>query len=360
MTGVWLGADQVREAFKLLANSNVDLAIAFSIILLNIPKILLVTIPVGVLWAAFLVFNRLSTDSELVAMRAGGISLFRIAVPALLFGLLMTGVCYFIGEVVVPWSEPTAQELEFAAAYDIPFRKDIEDFTYFERSGGKRLGQGSLKRIFHVKAFKTAENELDRVTIVDFSRDSVEQIHVARRASWNPVNFAWELHDGVTYVFSADDPSSQSNTATFKTLQIPAGKGTFDLASKLAQIKALSLVGLWELMKDHGQGDIGRGVSSVDTESLNKWTMRFHQKIAYPFSCLSLALIGAPLGVMGRRSRTNWGYVQTGMLVFTYYALQSALNSLGDTARMDPIWASWLPNIILAGIGLFILWRRDR
>ncbi len=352
VTGVWLGADQVRDVFKLLAHTNIDFSIAFAIILLNIPKILLVTIPVGVLWATFLVFNRLSSDSELIAMRASGISLGRITVPAILFGLIMTLISFFISEVLVTWTEPTAKRIEFAAAYGVPFSPSMDDFAYFERSGGKRVGQGPLKRIFHVKNVDPRKNILSKVTIIDFSREGANQIFMANAGRWNPDKNGWELIDGISYYVSSDDPGEKGHASRFESIVIPAGKSTDDLMKKMNEVKSQSLPELYDILKNHEK-------LHLTTENFYKLRMMFHQKIAYPFSCLSIALVGAPLGLLGRRSRTNWGYIQVGSLIFMYYALQSAMNSLGDTGRIDAILASWIPNLILGGIGLFVLWRRS-
>ena len=352
VTGVWLGVDQVRDVFSLLAKTNVDFSIAFSIILLNIPKILLVTIPVGVLWAGFLVFNRLSSDSEIIAMRASGISLVRIALPALMFGLIMAGISFVISEFVVTWTEPMAKRIEYAAAYSIPFSPFMDDFTYFERTGGRRIGTGGLKRLFHVAYYDINRNYLQKVTIIDFSKEGLEQIYFAKKGRWDASKNGWELLNGVSYYVSLDDPSAERNTSRFERILIPAGKSIDDLSEKLSKIKAQSLVELAQLIAQHQK-------SNLETENLQALKMRFHEKIAYPFSCLSIALVGAPLGVLGRRSRTNWGYLQLGILIFLYYALQSALNSLGDSGKLAPVLAAWLPNLTLGLIGCFILWRRS-
>jgi lipopolysaccharide export system permease protein len=353
VTGVWLGADQVRDAFRLLANTNVDFTIALSIILLNIPKILLVTIPVGVLWATFLVFNRLSSDSEIIAMRASGISLIRITLPALMFGLIMTGISFFISEVIVTWTEPTAKRIEFAATYSIPFVPTLDDFAFFERSGGKRVGQGPLKRIFHVKQCDPQKNLLNKVTILDFSNEKLQSVYIAEGGRWNTDRGGWELLNGISYNVSTVDPSATSHTTKFDRILIPAGKSTDELMKKLNEVKSATLFEMKGILDMHKK-------LGIQSENYYKMEMLFNQKLAYPFSCIAITLVGAPLGVLGRRSRTNWGYIQVGMLIFMYYALQSATNSMGDTGKLDPFWASWLPNIVLAAIGSVILWRRSR
>lgn len=352
VTGVWLGADQVREVFKLLSQTNIDFSIAFSIILLNIPKILLITIPVGVLWATFLVFNRLSSDSEIIAMRAAGISFVRITWPAVLFGLIMTAISFFISEVVVTWTEPTAKRIEFAAAYGLPFSPSMDDFTYFERSGGKRIGQGGLKRLFHVKNCDPVNNSLKQVTILDFSKEGIEQLYFAKVGRWNIEKGGWELFNGISYYVSPEDPAGKGHTSRFERILIPAGKSTDDLIKKLNEVKSQTLFELYQMLSNQDK-------LNIQTENFNKLKMLFHQRIAYPFSSVAIALAGAPLGVLGRRSRTNWGYIQVGILIFMYYALQSAMNSMGDSGKMNALLAAWIPNLVLGSIGLGILWRRS-
>jgi len=353
VTGVWLGADQVREAFKLLANTTVGFPIVLSIILLNIPTILLVTIPVGVLWAAFLVFNRLSSDSEIIAMRASGISLVRITVPVILFGLIMTIICFIISEVIVPRAEVLTKRLEFAATYSIPFAPSMDDFAYFERSGGKRIGQGGLKRIFHVKYVDPNANILNKITILDFSDKTVESIYIADSGRWNVEKNAWELVNGISYNVSATDPSKASHTTKFSNILIPAGKSMDEMIKKITELRVQNIFELKALINQQEK-------LHIQTEDFFKLKMRYFQKIAYPFSCIAITLAGAPLGVLGRRSRTNWGYIQVGLLIFTYYALQSAMNSIGDSGKIDAFWAAWIPNLILATIGSLVLLKRSK
>jgi|688.fasta_scaffold241590_1 lipopolysaccharide export system permease protein len=351
VTGVWLGADQVKDAFNLLGQTKVDFGIVFAIIILNIPKILLVTIPVGVLLASFLVFHRLSGDSEIIAMRASGISLVRVAVPILLFGLFMTGMNFFIGEFIVVQAEPLAQKLQMAVENSVML-KDMHDFTYVERSGGKRVGQGGIKRIFYVKYSQPEKNILHGIVIIDLSRSEARQIHIAEFARWNSKENGWELRNGVSYVVSIDDPSQKDHILKFERIIIPSGKSPDDIMKRINQAKFFGMLELKALIDKHHK-------SHIDTENINKLKVKFHQKFAFPFSCVALALIGAPMGILGRRSRTNWGYIQVALLVFTFFTLQSITNSMGETGSLNPLIACWIPNILLGGVGAIILWYKS-
>lgn len=350
VTGVWLGADQVKDAFKLLANSNADPSIAVSIILLQLPKILVATIPIGVFWACFLVFNRLSSDSELVAMRAGGISLIRVVMPAIGFGFLMCLISFFISEVLVPWTELLSKKLEYAATHTTEFRSKMKNFTYFERDGIK------LKRIFHVSKIYVDTGELSKVTIMDFDENSLDpkEIFFANRGHWDSSKAAWILEEGQRYTISfVEGGKAETQAFNFDRLEIPASRSTKSTLRQIEKRKFLSAFQIKRLIDQ--QKKLG-----IETEEYKRLRVQFHEKFSFPFSCLVLALTAAPLGVMGRRSRTNWGYIQTGLLIFTYFASLSIFSSIGEAGRMSPFIAAWAPNIILAMISSVILWRRSR
>src|ERR1043166_1249173 len=74
VTGVWFGADQLKIIFNLIMKAGVPAGMAFTILGLHMPEIIVMTIPIGVLLGTLLVFNRLSGDSEIIALRTSGIS----------------------------------------------------------------------------------------------------------------------------------------------------------------------------------------------------------------------------------------------------------------------------------------------
>src|SRR6202158_898138 len=101
ITGVWFGADQLKTIFNLIMRAGVPWNMAFTILALHLPEIIVVTIPIGVLLGTLLVFNRLSGDSEIIALRPSGISFYRIMVAPLIFGVLTSLVSFAINEFIV-------------------------------------------------------------------------------------------------------------------------------------------------------------------------------------------------------------------------------------------------------------------
>jgi lipopolysaccharide export system permease protein len=88
--------------------------------------------------------------------------------------------------------------------------------------------------------------------------------------------------------------------------------------------------------------------------------VRFYQKFSQPLACLIVALAGAPLGLLGRRSRSNLGLIYSAVVVFLYYVLQSSSGALGEAGRIDPAMAAWMPNAVIGTLGLIILYIRAK
>src|ERR1700674_514121 len=169
VTGVWFGADQLKAIFNLVMRSGVPWNMAFTIIGLHLPEIIVLTIPIGVLLGTLLVFNRLSGDSEIIALRTSGISFYRIMVAPLLFGILTSFISFGINEYVVPIANRTSKKLEFLAVYHAGLPEGQANFTYMER--GKDL---TLDRVFYIGFYNG--KKVMNIIIMDFTRDKLVQI----------------------------------------------------------------------------------------------------------------------------------------------------------------------------------------
>lgn len=336
VTGVWFGADQLKTIFNLIMKSGVPLHLAFMIIGLHLPEIIVMTIPIGVLLGTLLVFNRLSGDSEIIALRTSGISFYRIMLAPLLFGLITSFASFGINEYLVPMANRTSKKLEFLALYHSELPSGQANFTYMER--GKDL---ALNRIFYIGFYNG--KEIFNVIILDFTRDKLVQIISAASGMWN--HGEWVLKQGRTYVLAGD--SDITRILKFDKLVIPGIKNAQKaLDTQKVAPKDMSIGELHEYM------ELLKSSNSLSNDLL----VRYYQKFSQPLACLIVALAGAPLGLLARRSRSNLGLVYSAVIVFIYYVLQSSSGALGDSGRLPPLVAAWLPNCAIGTIGLVILY----
>lgn len=340
VTGVWFGADQLKTIFNLIMRAGVPINMALTILGLHLPEIIVMTIPIGVLLGTLLVFNRLSGDSEIIAMRTSGVSFYRIMMAPLMFGIITSIASFAVNEAVVPNANRTSKKLEFLALYKSELPAGQAHFTYMER--GKDL---NLDRIFYIGYYngKTIFN----VIILDFTRDKLVQIISAASGIWN--HGEWVLNKGRTYVLAGN--SDITRILQFERLVIPGIKNAQKvLETGRISPKEMNMIELWnyiQLLKES---------NAVSNDLL----VRFYQKFSQPLACLIVALAGAPLGLLARRSRSNLGLIYSAVIVFIYYVLQSTSGALGEAGRIDPMLAAWMPNIVIGIIGLVILHFKSR
>jgi lipopolysaccharide export system permease protein len=336
VTGVWFGADQLKQIFNMIVKSGVPLHMVLMVIGLHLPEIIVLTIPIGVLLGTLLVFNRMSGDSEIIALRTSGVSFYRIMVAPLLFGLVTSIVSFGINEYVVPMASRTAKKLEFAAMYKMELPAGSANFTYMER--GKNL---ALNRIFYIGLYNG--KQIYNVIILDFTHNKLVQIISA--ASGRFANGEWTLQKGRTYVLAGD--SDITRIMQFETLTIPG------IAN--AQ-KALDSATVYP--KDMSMSELGEHMKILEKANTltNDLKVKYHQKLAQPLACLIVALAGAPLGLLARRSRSNIGLIYSAVIVFFYYVMISTSGALGEGGKLDPLLAAWLPNLLIGTVGMIILY----
>jgi lipopolysaccharide export system permease protein len=318
----------------------VPLHLAFMILGLHLPEIIVLTIPIGVLLGTLLVFNRMSGDSEIIALRTSGVSFYRIMVAPLLFGIATSIVSFGINETLVPIANRTSKKLEFLALYKSELPSGQANFTYMER--GKDL---ALNRIFYIGFYNG--KQIYNVIILDFTRNKLVQIISAASGSWG--HGEWILEKGRTYVLAGD--SDITRILQFEKLVIPGISQAKDLLeSQKVPPKDMNLGELQHHM------DLLRQTNSLGNDLL----VRYYQKFSEPLACLIVALAGAPLGLLARRSRSNIGLVYCAIIVFAYYVLCSSSGALGESGRLDPLLAAWLPNLVIGSVGMIILYFKAR
>jgi lipopolysaccharide export system permease protein len=351
-----LGIDKFKEVFKLLAKSGASFMTGFVILGLEIPQILAITIPISILLATFLSFQKLSAQSEIIAMRSAGLSMVRLIKPVMILGLLGSLVSFSISEFVVPFTNPFAQKVYMLALYEDPINtKSQNGFSYFEKDS-----DGDIKRIFYVKKIK--DEILRDIVILDFSTRGSTMIHSAKQGRWQPEQGGWVLTSGTSSYLKTDENQSASATQPGKTTHlvsefqqtlIPSSINPNEILAKISNVRDMNFYSLYKFIMLHEK-------QGIDSDKLNELKTKYYNKYSYPLSCVLLAVIGAVLGIVGRRRVVNWGYIAIGLIVFVFYMSQTMFESLGYSGRVAPELAVWMPNFILAFFAFVFFMYRAR
>ena len=303
------------------------------------------TFPMGMLLAALLGFDRLSRDSEVVALFAGGIPFLRIIAPVVGLGLTVSLVNYVFNDRIATYA--TARVADFNN-----HRQDIigETSRPFDPPAVRK--DGRLQVTVHVeKGYDIIAKALRQVTITVYGPDGrPSKIIYADRAIARGNGFkTWTLYDGFVANWQGVPFSTPfSKAATDEINRTPENMSflqrdpeTLDFRDLQRQINELKA----------GGGDS----SDVRNAEVGLWF-----KVSLPFSCLIFGLVGAPLGLRSPRSGKVSGLVWALPIMLGYYVIYMTMSNAATGGAVPPILAAWLPNIIGLFVGAGLIWKASR
>jgi len=322
------------ELVRAVALRGMPLVVALQIFAYRLPGIVVYIFPMATLLAALLAFSRLSHDSEIIAFRASGISLFRLIVPVLALGLMVSFVNLTFSEIVVPESNKAAKNLliETGARYQPKLQKNV--FL-------PELERGELKRIFYAETMKGSV--LEGVIVQEFDRGRLAQIINAKEGAWQKDKNQWLFKDGTIYLIA--ESGEYKHLIKFKEqyISIKYSPADFYIGDRnpdemnIGQLR--DFIALKEKM----------GVEVTD------FKIQLNMKLAIPFASLVFALLGAPLGLSSRRTSGSMGLGISIIVIFFYYIATFVSMAIGELRVIPPGASAWLPNIITGGVGFYIL-----
>lgn len=344
-TSIIFASDTFITLIKQISTYGMPVKIAFMLILLNLPTVMVMTIPISVLFATVMTVNRMCLASEITVLRACGVSIGRIAKPIFMFAVLATLVTFFINETVVPM---TTQQSRYLAMWSVTQRhipKGKKNFTLKELQNGIQL-----KRMFYVQ--NCEDEQFHDVSILDVSDPSTIQILQAKTGS--SVDKGWLFKDASVYSIS---PKGKTlSTSWFEETVVDFGSEINHALFSGDKGQTNNFFALSKLLvNDKTETNPKNKLSDKDRllSTISLW-----DKTAFPLTSVVLVLLGVPLAITPPRVRYNRGFLFSILIIFFYYLIRAFSISFGQSGVLVPILAAWLPNIIIAGIGLYLYYQR--
>ena len=306
-------------------------------IILNLPQVIVMTIPMGVLLATVMTLNGLSLKSEITVMRACGIGLNRIAKPIFIFALIMSVCSFIINESVVPVMTKQSKDLALWALGQKNIPEGKQNFVFKELNDG-----GSIKRLFYVGY---CENKtLHNITVLDSSKEGTIQVLQADEGKTSPEG--WQFEKGAVY--TVGDDGNILNTTLFDKSIVKFG---LDMSKELNKnvAKEMNFAKLVNYIKTN---------TNIDEKERNSIRIELYDKLALPLTTIALVLIGVPLAITPPRVRYNRGFLFSILIIFAYYLIRALSISFGEAGTLQPFLAAWMPNIVLTIIGSILYYKK--
>ncbi len=334
--GVTIGT--VSDLTNKITEHNLPLPFAICVFLLKIPEYTAYALPMGTLLTTLLVYGKLNSDRELIALRSIGISLYRIIAPAIAFSIIVTSITFLFNELVVPAANYQATLLQNPFLGETEFtlqRKDIFYPEYQDITSNHK----ELKRLYYAENFNN--KQLNNITIMTWSQDKLKQIIKAKYAQWDEDKKVWQLIEGQKETLTDSLLSTEVEKFEYQEISLPE---TFFKLVKVErtpeEMNLRQAKTYLNLMDDSG-----------NLENIRLFQVRIQQKIAFPNICFVFALVGATLGAAHSNINKSQGFGLCVAIVFSYYLLGFMTGSLGIVGLISPFLSAWIPNFLGLGVG---------
>ena len=376
------------ELIRLIMNNGAPLWMSLETFLYMLPFNIGITIPMSILMASIIGYGRLSSDNEIIVMRALGFPHMRIYMPIIILGVITFIFSLFFNNVIMSESNYRYRAL---ISYMVNIRPSIA------------VGKLEFSRIddlgLSIGAKYADDKSISNVVIYDASK--TKRVITAKYGLWrnNEANsqvVTLTLYDGI--VQEMPDYGFVSNDYTvFDSMDINIIRNVSTLTSHERGLREMPSWKIREKINDaklNANKSVDEQISgminnsyenvknttdittfsneyiktnaaeltAIREKAINEavpyfYYIEFHKFISIPAACLFMVLIGAPLGIVGKRSGKGFGFGISVIVVVIYYLLITAAELIAGGKKVPPMLAMWFPNIVLAMMGAFFMIR---
>jgi lipopolysaccharide export system permease protein len=332
---------KILDITNLIVNYKISMFSILLILLYSIPRFLSFVIPMSVMMAVLLTFIRLSNDKELVALKAGGVSIYGLIPPVLVFCLMGVVLSCFITVYGMPWGTVSMKELTFQVAA-----------SHADAGLKERTFNDTFKDVMlYINKIDLKKKILKDVFIEDKRSQNIVSTVMAPKgrmfAEPDKLVFHLKLYQGTINQVNLENRSAHS--INFDSYDV-----NLDVKKTLTASK--------NGPKDEDEmsfGDLKAYLKTFSQQNEQYYTalIELHKKFSIPFACFALGILAVPLGIQSESAKRSTG-LGLGMVFFLiYYIMLSAGSVFGETGVYPPMVGMWVPNIVLGGLGLFLLIR---
>lgn len=296
------------------------------------PDIIKLMTPVSVLFGALFTIGKASNLSELTAIKASGVSIYRFMVPFLVTSFLISLLSIYFSGYVVPLANKTKINME---------RKYLKkDLAY---TGGNIFFQDTPYKLVSISFFDNLNNQAFQVSVQNY--DPTNPSHItsridANRMEYDSLNNTWKAYNGVVRTFGDSvQTASYFRTKILDNLHFNAKT----LTSKQQKPEEMNLTELKKTIINQ---------ENAGTDATNA-LIEYYSRFSFPMASVIVVLFGLPIAVNKRRGGVA---VQVGiniLITFIYLAFMQISEAFGKNGAMNPLLTAWFANIIfLAGAAI--------
>ena len=355
-------SDTLLKFIRDIQSYGIPFSMMLTMVGLQLPKSVALVLPASAFLAVLMVFNQLNNQFEIIAFRMNGISLWRLAMPAIMLGLFCSIFGYWLNDFVVPWCSQKTSQLKEQALQSGTLPANGSSFmfpTYDEKH--------NLTQLIYVNHYHG--RELGDSTILDLNSPGSMQIYQSRSGSWDP-NSGWSLRNVNVYIVAKDkDQSSAGHLDSYLAKGLTKNQ---DNEKELEEKRVNKLQGTNTSSEEQNFGQLFSAIQKREALGLKVQRttyLRLWAKLTWPLSCLPIILSAIPLSIVPPRQGSNRGFLYAIIILFLFYMLYNSFQNFARFYYLDfggtlslPVYLaiiSWMPLIIMAILGIILIQRKS-
>lgn len=298
-----------------------------------IPEMIRLVTPVAAFISCLLVTGQMADRLEIVALKAAGISLYRLLLPYMIFGVVIAGVLSYLDGFVVPISN--SERIAFEEKY-LKNKSDKLDRNQIFR-------QESPNTLVRINYYDADDRIAYKAQFFHFQADTLYQRDDAMRMEWVDSTQSWHM-----YRWTRIDMKNSGYLETY----IPDSVVTWnlrpsDLARTTSDVYQLTYPQVVAYLKNIERS----GAGNIELPQV-----QYYGRLSYPFSILVVMIIGFALASV-RRAGGKGVYIASGLAVsFLYLAFMKIAEPFGAKGVLDPFWAALSPHLFFALVAAVLLY----
>ena len=326
-----------------------DIAEYYVVIL---PEFLVLVLPIALLLALLYALTNHARHQEITAIRAAGVSLWRLSLPYFGVGLFASLALFAANEFWVPRSDEQAKAIQKRRLPPDPRAAGRDEYRnlYFENTRDGRR--------WRIGVYNKATGEMIEPGVYPAERDGSKPWELrAERAQ--RVDGVWTFYNALAFKEAPDTNAPPIPTLRTNVLVVPEFKETPEeinseikirdsMSLRAAKKADVPIKDLLNYIRLHPQ------LSPSDRAWLET---KLAGRLAAPWTCLVVVLMALPFGAAGGRRNVFVGVASSIVICFSYFVLQQLGLALGTSGRLPPWLAAWFPNLSFGLVGLVMTFR---
>lgn len=312
--------------------ADLALSFAFGFVLLKVPFVFTLLMPICCILATVIVFSLMIRNNELLAMKSGGISVYRLMLPVVVIGVFTTMFFFIVSEFVVPVTQTTANGIK-----RIIRNKEVKT------TSDNNIWLKRDNSIAHIKYYNARDKILSGVIIFYFD----DKFKLIKR-----IDAEKALYEKEEWLFqNVHEMEKIKSTGVFSSKFYPEKAVKID-------IKPEDLKNVIKRSEEMSLKELYRYVKKMRSEGYEpvSYIVDMYSKVSFPFSCFLMCIMGSGIAFAGKRSQGLPIGISLGIgVAFLFWFFHSFCVSLGYGEILPPLVASWLANLVFLCISGIVL-----